>query len=146
MRGGSGMATTRAALQRYARARGGLAALHQCSQAVPAAGVGNLAGQGQEQGVRSPQDDARRGRARTGRRVAAGAFSLSFAASTMSVAFAKERVADRFAPNEVVLYQYDACPFCNKLKGAFLQLDFGSWICSMLVVGLVDRSAVLNCQ
>jgi microsomal prostaglandin-E synthase 2 len=54
-----------------------------------------------------------------GRWLAAGAFSLSFAASTMSVAFGKERVADRFAPKDVVLYQYDACPFCNKVK-AFL--------------------------
>ncbi|CAK9881840.1 unnamed protein product [Sphagnum jensenii] len=51
--------------------------------------------------------------------VAAGAFSLSFAASMMSVASAKERVDDKYAPREVVLYQYDACPFCNKVK-AFL--------------------------
>jgi len=50
---------------------------------------------------------------------AAGAFTLSFAASMTTVAFAKERVADRFSPREVVLYQYDACPFCNKVK-AFL--------------------------
>ena len=49
--------------------------------------------------------------------VAAGAFSLSFAASTMSVSFAKERVVEKFSPREVVLYQYDACPFCNKVKG-----------------------------
>ncbi len=49
--------------------------------------------------------------------VAAGAFSLSFAASMMSVASAKERVDDKYAPREVVLYQYDACPFCNKVKG-----------------------------
>jgi microsomal prostaglandin-E synthase 2 len=37
----------------------------------------------------------------------------------MSVAYGKERVADKFAPKDVVLYQYDACPFCNKVK-AFL--------------------------
>jgi hypothetical protein len=49
--------------------------------------------------------------------VAAGAFSMSFAASMMSVASAKERVDDKYAPREVVLYQYDACPFCNKVKG-----------------------------
>jgi microsomal prostaglandin-E synthase 2 len=48
-----------------------------------------------------------------------GAFAVSFAASTMTVAYGKERVADKFAPKEVVLYQYDACPFCNKVK-AFL--------------------------
>jgi glutaredoxin len=51
--------------------------------------------------------------------VAAGAFSLSFAASMMSVASAKERVDDKYVPREVVLYQYNACPFCNKVK-AFL--------------------------
>lgn len=46
-----------------------------------------------------------------------GAFAVSFAASTMTVAYGKERVSDKFAPKEVVLYQYDACPFCNKVKG-----------------------------
>jgi len=49
--------------------------------------------------------------------VAAGAFSLSFAASMKSVASAKERVDDKYVPREVVLYQYHACPFCNKVKG-----------------------------
>jgi hypothetical protein len=48
--------------------------------------------------------------------VAAGAFSLSFAASMMSVSSAKERVDDKYAPREVVLYQYDACPFCTSWK------------------------------
>ena len=57
---------------------------------------------------------------------AAGAFSLSFAASTMSVAYGKERVADKFAPKDVVLYQYDACPFCNKVKGKRL-FDFSDF-------------------
>jgi hypothetical protein len=116
MRGRGAMATTRTALQRYyARARGVPALLHS-ARAGPAAGVTNVAFQGQEQ----QGEDAGRTRAWHGSRwMATGAFSLSFAASTVSVAFAKERVADKFAPSEVVLYQYDACPFCNKVKGRF---------------------------
>ncbi|KAG6558185.1 hypothetical protein Mapa_000366 [Marchantia paleacea] len=51
--------------------------------------------------------------------IAAGAFSASFAFSSMSAALAKERVVSDRMPEEVVLYQYEACPFCNKVK-AFL--------------------------
>ncbi|XP_077220522.1 uncharacterized protein LOC143854429 [Tasmannia lanceolata] len=47
----------------------------------------------------------------------AGAFSFSFAAS--SLAHAKEPLSPNFLPKDVVLYQYEACPFCNKVK-AFL--------------------------
>ncbi|KAL0438395.1 UNVERIFIED_CONTAM: Prostaglandin E synthase 2 [Sesamum latifolium] len=32
---------------------------------------------------------------------------------------AKEPVQSKFRPNDVILYQYEACPFCNKVK-AFL--------------------------
>ncbi|KAL0314552.1 UNVERIFIED_CONTAM: Prostaglandin E synthase 2 [Sesamum angustifolium] len=32
---------------------------------------------------------------------------------------AKEPVQSKFRPNDVTLYQYEACPFCNKVK-AFL--------------------------
>ncbi|KAL2631002.1 hypothetical protein R1flu_015688 [Riccia fluitans] len=50
---------------------------------------------------------------------AAGAFSASVAFSSISAALAKERVVADRMPKEVVLYQYEACPFCNKVK-AFL--------------------------
>uniref|UniRef100_A0A0D6QXV7 Prostaglandin E synthase 2 n=1 Tax=Araucaria cunninghamii TaxID=56994 RepID=A0A0D6QXV7_ARACU len=50
--------------------------------------------------------------------MAAGAFSFSFAAS-FSTAVAKERPPAEFVPKNLVLYQYAACPFCNKVK-AFL--------------------------
>lgn len=32
-------------------------------------------------------------------------------------AYAKERPAAELVPKDVVLYQYEACPFCNKVKG-----------------------------
>lgn len=32
--------------------------------------------------------------------------------------------ADKFAPNDVVLYQYEACPFCNKVRGEQWKLKF----------------------
>ena len=31
---------------------------------------------------------------------------------------------DKFAPNDVVLYQYEACPFCNKVRGKNWKLNF----------------------
>ncbi|KAL4205187.1 hypothetical protein AMTRI_Chr01g113300 [Amborella trichopoda] len=54
--------------------------------------------------------------------IAAGAlsFSLSFAVSSLSTVAARELppYSENF-PKELVLYQYAACPFCNKVK-AFL--------------------------
>jgi hypothetical protein len=50
--------------------------------------------------------------------IAAGAISISFAASSYSsVAAAKEMPRADLIPKDVVLYQYEACPFCNKVKG-----------------------------
>lgn len=31
--------------------------------------------------------------------------------------YAKEMIKPELVPKEVVLYQYEACPFCNKVKG-----------------------------
>ncbi|KAJ3679913.1 hypothetical protein LUZ60_016191 [Juncus effusus] len=47
----------------------------------------------------------------------AGAVSFSLTFATM--AEAKERPATDLLPKDVVLYQYEACPFCNKVR-AFL--------------------------
>ncbi|MBA0720532.1 hypothetical protein Golax_008148 [Gossypium laxum] len=54
------------------------------------------------------------------RRVA-GTMFVSVAASSLAQdALAKEKPrSEKFLPKEVVLYQYEACPFCNKVK-AFL--------------------------
>ncbi|EPS70745.1 hypothetical protein M569_04015, partial [Genlisea aurea] len=50
----------------------------------------------------------------------AGTMLFSVAATTlMGEAHAKEPVQTKFLAREVVLYQYEACPFCNKVK-AFL--------------------------
>jgi len=57
--------------------------------------------------------------ARKGPFMAAGAISFSFAASSFTTAVAKERPSSEFIPKDLVLYQYEACPFCNKVK-AFL--------------------------
>ena len=66
-------------------------------------------------GVRPPTDSSIRSL------IAAGAISISFAASTYSsVAAAKEIPRADLIPKDVVLYQYEACPFCNKVKGEFL--------------------------
>lgn len=51
--------------------------------------------------------------------IAAGALSISFAASSYTVAAAKDRPSSDLIPKEVVMYQYEACPFCNKVR-AFL--------------------------
>ncbi|KZV39601.1 prostaglandin E synthase 2 [Dorcoceras hygrometricum] len=50
----------------------------------------------------------------------AGTMLFSVAATTIvQEVHAKEPVQAKFRPNDVVLYQYEACPFCNKVK-AFL--------------------------
>ncbi|KAL3514792.1 hypothetical protein ACH5RR_027509 [Cinchona calisaya] len=50
----------------------------------------------------------------------AGTMLFSVAASAVSDdVHAKEPVQPKLRPNDVVLYQYEACPFCNKVK-AFL--------------------------
>ncbi|XP_042493099.1 prostaglandin E synthase 2-like [Macadamia integrifolia] len=50
----------------------------------------------------------------------AGAVSFSIAASSVVPnVYAKETLSSEFLPKDVVLYQYEACPFCNKVK-AFL--------------------------
>jgi hypothetical protein len=49
--------------------------------------------------------------------IAAGAFPFAVAAYS-GVAVAKEK-APLSLTGEVVLYQYEACPFCNKVKGWF---------------------------
>lgn len=53
--------------------------------------------------------------------LAAGAFPFAVAAYS-SVALAKEK-APLALPAEVVLYQYEACPFCNKVKGERRTVD-----------------------
>ncbi|CAA7391429.1 unnamed protein product [Spirodela intermedia] len=45
--------------------------------------------------------------------------SLSFSMALVTVAESKEPPSRDLLPKEVVLYQYEACPFCNKVK-AFL--------------------------
>ncbi|KAE8696786.1 putative BOI-related E3 ubiquitin-protein ligase 2-like [Hibiscus syriacus] len=54
-------------------------------------------------------------------RSVAGTMLFSAAASSLAQdALAKEKPpSEKFLPKEVVLYQYEACPFCNKVK-AFL--------------------------
>lgn len=49
-----------------------------------------------------------------------GAVLFSAAASSLAEeVHAKETLPPPLRPEEVVLYQYEACPFCNKVKGNF---------------------------
>ncbi|KAL0323207.1 UNVERIFIED_CONTAM: Prostaglandin E synthase 2 [Sesamum angustifolium] len=58
--------------------------------------------------------------ARASARAVAGTMLFSVAAPTLvEEVHAKEPVQSKFRPKDVVLYQYEACPFCNKVK-AFL--------------------------
>lgn len=43
-------------------------------------------------------------------------------------AYAKEPPRPEFVPKDVVLYQYDACPFCNKVKGITFSFSIFSFI------------------
>lgn len=44
--------------------------------------------------------------------------ALSFSMTLVTVAEAKEPPSPERIPKDVVLYQYEACPFCNKVKGS----------------------------
>lgn len=58
--------------------------------------------------------------ARTGSLGIAGALVfVAGSASLLQEAFAKEIPSGELVPKDVVLYQYEACPFCNKVKGSF---------------------------
>lgn len=55
-------------------------------------------------------------------------FSAAAASSLGQEVHAKE-MSHKFNPKEVVLYQYEACPFCNKVKGnECLDPDPVSWV------------------
>ncbi|XP_022854262.1 prostaglandin E synthase 2-like isoform X2 [Olea europaea var. sylvestris] len=57
-------------------------------------------------------------------RAIAGTMLFSFAATTLAEeVHAKEPVLAKFRPAEVVLYQYEACPFCNKVKAVLDYYD-----------------------
>lgn len=50
---------------------------------------------------------------------------------------------EKFSPKDVVLYQYEACPFCNKVKGKIESINsqlflvcLGNECCSVIVIGL----------
>jgi hypothetical protein len=60
----------------------------------------------------------------SGRKLAIGVAgtlaSVAFATSLTQEVYAKEPPPAELVPKEVVLYQYEACPFCNKVKGKML--------------------------
>lgn len=57
-------------------------------------------------------------RAAPGAHTIGGTMLFSVATSVVSEEVqAKESVQPKLRPNDVVLYQYEACPFCNKVKG-----------------------------
>lgn len=51
--------------------------------------------------------------------VAGAIATVATAASLSQTVYAKEKLPHEIVPKDVVLYQYEACPFCNKVK-AFL--------------------------
>jgi hypothetical protein len=65
-------------------------------------------------------------------------FSLTFAtvAAAEANAKAKERPPPDLLPQSVVLYQYQACPFCNKVRGEsiFLGSVFHPVLCAVLKI------------
>lgn len=55
---------------------------------------------------------------RAAARAVSGTMFFSVAATALvEEVHAKEPVHSKFRPKDVLLYQYEACPFCNKVKG-----------------------------
>lgn len=51
------------------------------------------------------------------RKVAGNGRCVSVASSSLAQDLVNDLPRSSFAPKDVVLYQYEACPFCNKVKG-----------------------------
>lgn len=57
--------------------------------------------------------------------LAPSSFPHGVLATRFSHSLAKEPPrAEKFSPKDVVLFQYEACPFCNKVKGIRLSFNF----------------------
>ncbi|KAM0865209.1 hypothetical protein ACQ4PT_043430 [Festuca glaucescens] len=91
-------------------------ALHGAT-ASPAAAA--AAAGGSRWGNPPPPAPAPSSRALQGGVAGAVSFSLTFATVAAAEVQAKERLPADLLPQNVVLYQYQACPFCNKVR-AFL--------------------------
>lgn len=50
--------------------------------------------------------------------------TMHFSVSATSLAQDIQAAKEKFQPKDVVLYQYEACPFCNKVKGEFHSFNF----------------------
>ncbi|WCJ42078.1 Prostaglandin E synthase 2 [Euphorbia peplus] len=55
--------------------------------------------------------------------VAGALVTVAAATSLSGEVYAKERPPQELVPKEVVLYQYEACPFCNKVKAVLDYYD-----------------------
>ncbi|KAK6921287.1 hypothetical protein RJ641_014965 [Dillenia turbinata] len=76
----------------------------------------------------------------------AGTLSSLAAASLVDEVHAKEHPPPQLVPKEVVLYQYEACPFCNKVKdGNGIALTFGSKKTTGFGSHMQDNSDLLAC-
>ncbi|KAF0930862.1 hypothetical protein E2562_035960 [Oryza meyeriana var. granulata] len=89
-------------------------ALHGAAASTAAAGGGRLGAQ-----PSPPSKASSSSRAMPAGIAGAVSFSLTFATMAAVEAKAKERPPLDLLPQNVVLYQYQACPFCNKVR-AFL--------------------------
>lgn len=52
--------------------------------------------------------------------LAGALITVAGATSLFQEVYAKERPTPELVPKEVILYQYEACPFCNKVKGELI--------------------------
>lgn len=65
----------------------------------------------------------------------AGAIASVAAVASLSAqgVYAKEPLPADLVPKEVVLYQYEACPFCNKVKGRSLRFASHHLFCFSII-------------
>ncbi|XP_019100909.1 PREDICTED: uncharacterized protein LOC109132899 [Camelina sativa] len=70
-------------------------------------------------------------------------FFYAAAASSLDQEVHANEMAHKFNPKEVVLYQYEACPFCNKVKDAEEEAARGRWKQELHEENKLTRSAVM---
>lgn len=89
----------------------------------------------------SPLLDSLRANSAASLGLAGGLCAAAVAASLSQEVHAKEPPAPEVIPKEVILYQYEACPFCNKVKGIISSLIIGDlFIFRRILVLKSDRS------
>ena len=64
-------------------------------------------------------------------------FSVAASSLAQEVQAKESPPVEKLMPKDVVLYQYEACPFCNKVKGTLFLAMFYNLFCNWIIWKIV---------